>query len=90
MHMTIYNTLNKQTGRINNCPASSEIFFFRSEPWKVKKNMLGYYKLSRHYKFALDSIFKLYPDSHGVIIVEGKLPVYCFLQSVNNRLLYFW
>ena len=36
--------------------------------------MLGYYKLCRHYKFALDSIFELYPDSHGVIIVEGKLP----------------
>ena len=36
--------------------------------------MLGYYKLCRHYKFALDSIFELYPESHGVIIVEGKLP----------------
>ena len=35
--------------------------------------MLGYYKLCRHYKFALDSIFKLYPGADGVIIVEGNL-----------------
>ena len=51
----------------------------------MKKNMLGYYKLSRHYKFALDSIFKLYPDSHGVIIVEGKLPVRN-VDSIIDRL----
>ena len=51
----------------------------------MKKNMLGYYKLSRHYKFALDSIFQLYPDSHGVIIVEGKLPVRN-VDSIIDRL----
>ena len=46
--------------------------------------MLGYYKLCRHYKFALDSIFELYPESHGVIIVEGKLPIlkieFCYIR----------
>lgn len=63
----------------------------RSEPWKVKKNMLGYYKLCRHYKFALDSIFKLYPDSHGVIIVEDDLEVspdfFSYFEATSNLLL---
>ena len=52
----------------------------------MKKNMLGYYKLCRHYKFALDSIFELYPESHGVIIVEGKLPSYSKSIYVGNIL----
>merc|ERR1719447_188803 len=63
----------------------------RSEPWKVKKNMLGYYKLSRHYKFALDSIFKLYPDAHGVIIVEDDLEVspdfFSYFEATSDLLL---
>ena len=48
----------------------------RSEPWpNVKKNMLGYFKLSRHYKFALDSVFARFSKANGVIIVEDDLEV---------------
>ena len=36
-----------------------------------QRNFLGYYKLSRHYNFALTKIFELFPESDGVIIVEG-------------------
>ena len=53
--------------------------------------MLGYYKLCRHYKFALDSIFELYPESHGVIIVEGKLPSYSksiYVEEIMCTILY--
>ena len=48
----------------------------RSEPWQVKRNFLGYYKLSRHYNFALGKIFELFPNSDGVIIVEGSLVLF--------------
>jgi len=41
----------------------------------VKKNMQGYYKLSRHYKFALQKTFELFPSSFGTIIVEDDLLV---------------
>ena len=79
--------MNKQTGEAKNYKAAINLrIIFRSEPWKVKKNMLGYYKLCRHYKFALDSIFELYPESHGVIIVEGKLPSYSKSIYVGNIL----
>ena len=45
----------------------------RSEPWQVKRNFLGYYKLSRHYKFALSKVFELFPNADGVIIIEGLI-----------------
>lgn len=48
----------------------------RSEPWlNVKKNMLGYFKLSRHYKFAINEAFSLFQSSNGIIIVEDDLEV---------------
>jgi len=47
----------------------------RSEPWQVKRNFLGYYKLSRHYKFALSKVFELFPNADGVIIIEDDLEV---------------
>ena len=40
---------------------------------KPSKSQLGYYKLARHYKFALTSAFSSQPD--GVIIVEDDLQV---------------
>jgi len=41
----------------------------------VKKNMQGYYKLSRHYKFALQNTFQMFPSALGTIIVEDDLLV---------------
>jgi len=63
----------------------------RTEPWQVKRNFLGYYKLSRHYNFALGKIFDLFPDSDGVIIVEDDLEVspdfLTFFRSLTPLLL---
>jgi len=40
-----------------------------------QKKFLGYYKLSSHYKWALDKVFEVFPDASAVIIVEDDLDV---------------
>jgi len=40
-----------------------------------QKKFLGYYKLSSHYKWALNKVFELFPQSTSVIIVEDDLDI---------------
>lgn len=58
----------------------------RTEFTSVKLSMRGYYKLSRHYKFALSSVFNLFPKSPAVIIVEDDLEVSPDILSYFRRM----
>lgn len=57
-------------------------------PMGKRRMMEGYYKISRHYKFALNELFvKMHYES--VIIVEGKMVAHnvnVFTYVENNRL----
>ena len=76
--------ISKQVHHIHHSPVEITL------PAKDKK-FLGYYKLAGHYKWALNHIFSLYPQSESVIIVEDDLDIspdfFQYFQSTMHLLL---
>lgn len=44
-------------------------------PQGVKSNLVGYYKISSHYKFAINQAFQHFPSADSIIILEDDIEI---------------